>query len=77
VFVIDTNVLVYAANASAAEHARCRAIVERARKQSGAWYLTWGICYEFLRVVTHARVLPKPWTAGAAVEFLEALQSSR
>ena len=75
-FVVDTNVLVYAAVESAPEHARCRTLVERWRRRNGAWYLTWGICYEFLRVVTHPRVLRQPWTMDQAVRFLEALQAS-
>lgn len=72
-FVVDTNVLVYAADSSSAEHAVCRAHLDRWRTQPGAWYLTWGIVYEFLRVVTHSRVFPKPWTAREAWAFLEAL----
>jgi hypothetical protein len=75
-FVVDTNVLVYAADESAPEHARCRALVERWRRRNGAWYLTWGICYEFLRVVTHPRVLRRPWTMDQALRFLEAIQAS-
>lgn len=75
-FVVDTNVLVYAADARAPEHARCRALLERWRRQSGAWYVSWGICYEFLRVVTHPRVFRQPWPAGDAFEFLEALLAS-
>jgi len=75
-FVVDTNVLVYAADESAPEHARCRALVETWRRRNGAWYLTWGICYEFLRVVTHPRVMRQPWTMDAAVRFLTALQES-
>lgn len=71
-FVVDTNVLVYAADKSAPEHERCRALLERWRAGSAAWYLTWGICYEFLRVVTHPRVLRRPWTARAANDFLDA-----
>jgi uncharacterized protein len=76
VFVVDTNVLVYAADVRAPEHARCRMLVERWRAQPGAWYLTWGNCYEFLRVVTHPRVLRTPWTSRAAGEFLAAIQQS-
>lgn len=75
-FVVDTNVLVYAADESAPEHARCRALMESWRRQNGAWYLTWGICYEFLRVVTHPRVMRQPWTMEAGVGFLQALQAS-
>jgi predicted nucleic acid-binding protein len=38
--------------------------------------VTWGICYEFLRVVTHPRVMRHPWTMEAGVGFLTALQAS-
>lgn len=75
-FVVDTNVLVYAADDSAPEHQRCRALLESWRRRSGAWYLTWGICYEFLRVVTHPRVLRRPWTMQSAVRFLAAVQEA-
>jgi toxin-antitoxin system PIN domain toxin len=75
-FVVDTNVLVYAADADAPEHERCLALVEGWRHGGGAWYLTWGICDEFLRVVTHVRVLRRPWTMAASLEFLSASQDS-
>ncbi len=75
-FVVDTNVLVYAADTSAPEHARCRALLERWREGSPAWFLTWGIWYEFLRVVTHPRVMRRPWTGRAAHEFLEAVAAA-
>ena len=44
-FVVDTNILVYAADADSPLHAACRARVEEWRGQSSAWYLTWGIAY--------------------------------
>lgn len=75
-FVLDTNVLVYAADADSPFHAKCRAFVDSARKQVSAWYLTWGICYEFLRVVTHPRVFRNPWTAAQAWSFVSALAAS-
>lgn len=55
-FVVDTNVLIYAADRDAAEHGACRALVERCQSQSAPWYLTWGIVYEFLRVTTHPAI---------------------
>ena len=72
-FVVDTNVLVYASDESAPEHARCRALLEQWRRQTGAWYLTWNVAYEFLRVVTHPRVLRNPWTVEGGRQFLKAL----
>jgi hypothetical protein len=76
VFVVDTNVLVYAADRAAPEHERCRELVERWRRRSAAWCLTWGICYEFLRVVSHPRVFRHPWTADEALAFLKAIWQS-
>lgn len=75
-FVVDTNVLVYAADTAAPEHERCRALVERWRASANAWFLTWGICYEFLRVVTHPRVLRRPWTAREANTYLDAIAAA-
>ena len=74
--LVDTNILVYAANAESPFHKPCRDWLERQRGRSDAWYTTWPILYEFLRVVTHARVLSRPWTATAAWGFVTALLSS-
>jgi hypothetical protein len=75
-FVVDTNVLIYAANDEAPEHATCRRLLEGWRHQRGAWYLTWGVCYEFLRVITHPRALKRPWAAREACRFIAAVQAS-
>ncbi len=75
-FVVDTNVLVYAADRASAGHDVCRARLEEWRRQSAAWYLTWGIVYEFLRVITHPRVLRNPWTVAEAWRFVDAIRAS-
>lgn len=75
-FVVDTNVLVYAADESARAYGRCREMVEQWRRQRSAWYTTWGVLYEFLRVITHPRVLRTPWTASRAWSFVDALLAS-
>ena len=74
--LVDTNVLVYAADASCPEHVICRSFVERWRAGILPWFCTWSILYEFLRVTTHQRVLRNPWTTSAAWQFIEALLSS-
>jgi toxin-antitoxin system PIN domain toxin len=76
VFVVDTNVLVYAADEDAPAHTRCRALLEAWRNQRPAWYTTWGILYESLRILTHPRVLRNPWTARQAWAFVDALLAS-
>ncbi len=74
--VVDTNVLIYAANSDAPEHARCRALLEGWRAQVTPWCLTWGIVYEFLRVATHPRVFRQPFAIDAAWRFVSALLAS-
>lgn len=75
-FVVDTNILVYAADEDASSYSRCREVVEAWRRQRSAWYTTWGILYEFLRVSTHPKVFRKPWTITHAWTFLEAILAS-
>ena len=72
-FVVDTNVLVYAADADSPFHAACRKWLERQRESPGAWYTTWPVLYEFLRVTTHARVMRSPWRLAQAWSFVRAL----
>ncbi len=75
-FVVDTNILLYAAHRGADEHERCRELLEELRGGSTPWFLTWGICYEFLRVATHPRVFTTPWSAPEGMRFLDALSAS-
>jgi toxin-antitoxin system PIN domain toxin len=76
VFVVDTSVLLYAANEDCAEHAACRALVERCRRQPLPWYVSWSILYEFVGAATHRAVWPTPWTAEEAWAFVDALLAS-
>ena len=75
-FVVDTNVLVYAANPDVEEYPPCRELVERWRGEASPWFITWGILYEFLRVITHPKVASEPWTAKEAWHFVTALVAS-
>lgn len=71
--VIDTNVLVDAANRRSEFHRACRETLDRARRDPSPTFLTWSICYEFLRVATHPRVLATPWAVQDALSFLRDL----
>lgn len=75
-FVPDTNVLLDAANDRSPYHAKCRELLDGWRSQPSAWFLTWGICYEFLRVCTHPKVLRPVWQASRAWGMLESLFAS-
>jgi uncharacterized protein len=76
VVVVDTNILVYAADADSPWHAKSRDWLERQRSRPDAWYATWPILYEFIRVTTHARVMKRPWSAQQAWAFVSALLGS-
>lgn len=75
-FLVDTNVLLYAADRDSDAHDVCRSLLEQWRGQASPWYVTWGICYEFMRVSTHPRVYRKPWTTGEAWAFLVAIMAA-
>ena len=74
--LIDTNILLYAANADVPEHGKARSFLNAARRAAGRWYLTEGILYEFLRVATHPRVFAKPLEARQAMAFLQPVWSA-
>jgi len=76
VLVVDANVLVYAADEESPFHAACRKWLERRRASPDAWYTTWAILYEFLRVTTHPRVMRRPWNLSDAWTFVTALLAS-
>ena len=71
--VFDTNVLVYAVDEDSPFHEPCRDRILQARNDPSPSFLTWNICYEFLRVTTHPRASASPWTPWEAWGFLDAL----
>jgi toxin-antitoxin system PIN domain toxin len=74
--VVDTNILVYAADADSPLHVKARDWLEVQRGRPDAWYTTWSILYEFIRVTTHPRVMRRPWSAPQAWTFVSALLSA-
>jgi toxin-antitoxin system PIN domain toxin len=76
VFLVDTNLFVYAANADTKWYPKASTWLEKQRFRADAWYTTWPIIFEFLRVTTHPRALPRPWTAPKAWSFISALLAS-
>ena len=74
---VDTNVLVNALNADAADQARAAHALEDLVNGSEHWALSWTVIYEFLRVVTHPRVFARPLSVGEAYAFIHELAESR
>ncbi len=75
-FVVDTNVLLYAVNPDADEHETAHAQVESWRRDDRRWFITWNIVYEFLRVSTHHKVFARPLTLTHAAGWLAVLMRS-
>jgi toxin-antitoxin system PIN domain toxin len=76
VLLVDTNVLVYAADEDSPFHTACLDWLENQRNRADAWYTTWAILYEFLRVTTHPRVMRRPWNVREAWTFVQGLLAS-
>ncbi len=73
--VVDTNILLYAADRDSEFHDPCRHLLEHLREDAVPSYLSWNICYEFLRVSTHPRVFRSPWDSGHAWSFIDSILS--
>lgn len=73
--MVDTDVLVYAADRHCPEHAHCRELLENWRRDPLPWYLNW-IVYEFLPVSTYPPVFRTPWSIRKGWRFVEALLAS-
>ena len=74
--IIDTNILLYAANRDSDEHPGAAKFLAMAATSSEQWFLTEGIVYEFLRTSTHPSVFPKPLAWREALRFLRPLLQS-
>ena len=74
--VVDTNVLLYAADEGSEAHDVCLRCLNEWRVEPTPTFLTWNVCYEFLRVSTHPRVLRSPWNSGDAWRFLTVVLDS-
>jgi predicted nucleic acid-binding protein len=69
--LVDTNVLVYAAYPSAAQHAASRALVESAKDPAAGLCVFPQILAEFFAVVTNPKRVTPPKTAEEALQAIE------
>lgn len=73
--VFDTNVLVYAARDDMDFHDACRRRIAAAANMPASGLLTWNVCNEFFRVVTHLRVSSQPWSVDETRRYIAGLLS--
>ena len=72
----DTDVLINAVNEISEFHEPCARHLAEARQTPLSSFLTWNVCYEFLRVSTHPNVLHPPLTTQTALRFITELLNS-
>jgi len=75
-FVVDTNLLIYAALREFKEHDQAGKLLANWGRAAEPWRITWSIAYEFMRVVTHHAPFPHPLTFAEAWDFIESLRTS-
>jgi predicted nucleic acid-binding protein len=71
--LIDANVLVYAMDADAPQHAASRALLNAARDSSTTLYVTSQILCEFYSIVTNARRGLKPRAPAEVIALISRL----
>lgn len=67
---IDTNIFVYATYPSYTEHVAARTFLRNCLIGSDEFALTWGVIYEYLRVVAHPKLF-----LGKVINFEAALKN--
>jgi predicted nucleic acid-binding protein len=70
---VDSNLLVYAFDATVPQHRAARAAIAVAREGAQGWGIPLPCLAEFWNVVTHARSAGGPATASSARAFIAAL----
>ena len=69
--LVDANILLFAVNSAAPEHERAAAWLEGALNGNRRVGLPWESLTAFVRLVTNARVIPRPLAPGDAWTFVE------
>jgi uncharacterized protein len=70
---VDTNILLYAANADDEAHPIARALLEGLAAGPDLLYLFWPTIMGFLRIATHPAIFPHPHSPAQAVAAITAL----
>ncbi len=73
---LDTNILVDAANVASKRHSGAAHLLRTLAEGRTPWALPWPCVYEFMRIVTHPRVLSPPMDAALAWRGVVSLISS-
>ena len=75
-FVVDTNLLIYAANEDFPGRQRVQSLFAAWSASDERWFTTWSVVYEFMRVATHPAVFAHRLSFAEAWNFIESLRMS-
>ncbi len=70
---VDANILVYASNQGDPVHAQARQLVQVLATGPDLLYLFWPVVLGYLRIVSHAAILPRPLSPREAAGNVQAL----
>src|SRR2546427_4478124 len=71
--LVDANLILYAYNASAPQHAEARKWLEETIVKPDTFGLSWIPLLAFLRISTNPRAFPHPFSVEEAVEIINDL----
>ncbi len=71
---LDTNILIYAANSAAPEHAKAIALVNLMLTSPGEWIIADQVLWEFYKALRHPKILQKPRNAAQAAAHIRFLR---
>ena len=76
-YTIDVNILIYASNTDASEHARAQTLVSRMVSGPELSVVLWPVLMGFLRISTHPRIMPIPLTVAEASTVIDQFVAAR
>lgn len=73
---LDTNILIYAANADCSEHKKAYSIVEQLLTSPTEWMLSEQVLFEYLRALTNPLIFSSPLTKKSAIKVVKEFKDS-
>lgn len=70
--IVDVNVLIYAVNRQSSHHQPAHDWLTRQLSGTGTVGLSWSVLLGFVRIATHASILPKPVSVAQAFDVIDA-----
>jgi toxin-antitoxin system PIN domain toxin len=72
-YLIDTNILVYAADGDSSFHPKALNFLQKCQSSAEIWNISWVNVFEYMRVVTHPSIFKNPVRLEKAMENISAI----